>query len=88
MNENVINLEECRKQFQQGSFEALRSLDRSPLQLVDEDEPREVPVEPADCQWNNQPRPPESKRKVYILVCLPLVLTIAYMLLADGLGLW
>jgi hypothetical protein len=88
MNENVITIEECRKRAQQHGFDVLRNLETSPLRLVTEDEPREVSPEPVECKWNNQPPPAKSKNQVYILVCLPLVLTIIYMVLAYGLHLW
>lgn len=88
MNENVITIEECRKRAQQGSFDALRTLEAAPLRLVSGDELREVSAGYAECKWNTQQRRSKSKGKVYILVCLPLVLTIVYMLLARRLRLW
>jgi hypothetical protein len=88
MNENVITIEECRKRAQQGGFDVIHNLETSALRLVSEGDLREVSVEPVECKWNKQPRPPKSKSMVYILVCLPLVLSVVYMILTYGLRLW
>jgi hypothetical protein len=88
MNENVITFEECRKRAQQGTFDAIQRLESSPLQLVTEDDAREVSMEPVECKWNNQPPPSKTKGKAYILAGLPVVLTSIYMVLGYGLHLW
>jgi hypothetical protein len=88
MNENVITIEECRKRTQKGSFDAILKLESSSLQVLMNDEPREVLPEPVECKWNKQPAPSKSKSMAYILVGLPLAITIIYMVLAYGLHLW
>lgn len=88
MNENVITIEECRKRTQKGSFDAILKLEASSLRLMMDDEPREVLPERVECKWNKQPAPSKSKSMAYILVGLPLAITIIYMVLAYGLHLW
>jgi hypothetical protein len=84
-NENVITIEECRKRAQEASFGAIMKLEASAkLRLVGDDELidfKEVSVKPVDCKWNTQPASTGSRKMAYILVCLPFLLSLAYLIL-------